>query len=96
MGTNKIYEIAQCMPSFRDRDIIKKTSPDPWILECLILVLLQNAFPMLSSKQLIHRLYPYNNILGKEGCTAVEGVLSVSQDAKPPVQVFLSFVCDVI
>ncbi len=43
-------------------------------------VLLQNAFPMLSSQQLLQRLYPYNSILGKDGRTAVEGVLSVSQD----------------
>ncbi|XP_035460202.2 von Willebrand factor A domain-containing protein 8 [Scophthalmus maximus] len=35
-----------------------------------------NAFPMLSSQQLLHRLYPYNSILGKDGRTAVEGVLS--------------------
>uniref|UniRef100_A0A8C2ZYH6 von Willebrand factor A domain-containing protein 8 n=1 Tax=Cyclopterus lumpus TaxID=8103 RepID=A0A8C2ZYH6_CYCLU len=34
-----------------------------------------NAFPMLSSQQLIQRLYPYNSILGKDGRTAVEGVL---------------------
>lgn len=43
-------------------------------------MLLQNAFPMLSSQQLVQRLYPYNSILGKDGRTAVEGVLSVSQD----------------
>lgn len=43
-------------------------------------VLLQNALPMLSSQQLVQRLYPYNSILGKDGRTAVEGVLSVSQD----------------
>ncbi|KAG8000987.1 von Willebrand factor A domain-containing protein 8 [Nibea albiflora] len=35
-----------------------------------------NTFPMLSSQQLIHRLYPYNSFLGKDGRTAVEGVLS--------------------
>uniref|UniRef100_A0A668ALY0 von Willebrand factor A domain containing 8 n=1 Tax=Myripristis murdjan TaxID=586833 RepID=A0A668ALY0_9TELE len=35
-----------------------------------------NVFPMLSSQQLVQRLYPYNSILGKEGRTAVEGVLS--------------------
>ncbi|KAF0026906.1 hypothetical protein F2P81_021643 [Scophthalmus maximus] len=35
-----------------------------------------NAFPMLLSQQLLHRLYPYNSILGKDGRTAVEGVLS--------------------
>ncbi|KAF1383000.1 hypothetical protein PFLUV_G00149690 [Perca fluviatilis] len=35
-----------------------------------------NALPMLSSQQLIQRLYPYNSILGKDGRTAVEGVLS--------------------
>lgn len=40
----------------------------------------QNAFPMLSSQHLVQRLYPYNSILGKDGRTAVEGVLSVSQD----------------
>ncbi|TNN79075.1 von Willebrand factor A domain-containing protein 8 [Liparis tanakae] len=34
-----------------------------------------NAFPMLSSQQLVQRLYPYNSILGKDGRTAVEGVL---------------------
>lgn len=43
-------------------------------------VLLQNAFPMLSSQQLVQRLYPYNSILGKDGRTAVEGVLGVCQD----------------
>ncbi|XP_077946619.1 von Willebrand factor A domain-containing protein 8 isoform X1 [Gasterosteus aculeatus] len=35
-----------------------------------------NAFPMLSSQQLVQRLYPYNSILGKDGRAAVEGVLS--------------------
>ncbi|XP_060909628.1 von Willebrand factor A domain-containing protein 8 [Labrus mixtus] len=35
-----------------------------------------NSFPMLSSQQLVNRLYPYSSILGKEGRTAVEGVLS--------------------
>uniref|UniRef100_A0A7N6B8M4 von Willebrand factor A domain-containing protein 8 n=1 Tax=Anabas testudineus TaxID=64144 RepID=A0A7N6B8M4_ANATE len=35
-----------------------------------------NAFPMLSSQQLVQRLYPYSSILGKDGCSAVEGVLS--------------------
>lgn len=35
-----------------------------------------NVFPMLSSQQLVQRLYPYKSILGKEGCTAVENVLS--------------------
>lgn len=35
-----------------------------------------NVFPMLSSQQLVQRLYPYNNILGKDGRNAVEGVLS--------------------
>ncbi|XP_049904645.1 von Willebrand factor A domain-containing protein 8 [Epinephelus moara] len=35
-----------------------------------------NALPMLSSQQLVQRLYPYNSILGKDGRTAVEGVLS--------------------
>nr|XP_046259782.1 von Willebrand factor A domain-containing protein 8 [Scatophagus argus] len=35
-----------------------------------------NTFPMMSSQQLVQRLYPYNSFLGKEGRTAVEGVLS--------------------
>uniref|UniRef100_UPI0037E9A655 von Willebrand factor A domain-containing protein 8 n=1 Tax=Semicossyphus pulcher TaxID=241346 RepID=UPI0037E9A655 len=35
-----------------------------------------NSFPMLSSQQLVQRLYPYSSILGKDGRTAVEGVLS--------------------
>lgn len=35
-----------------------------------------NSFPMLSCQQLLHRLYPYNSMLGKDGRTAVEGVLS--------------------
>uniref|UniRef100_A0A8C6UB39 von Willebrand factor A domain containing 8 n=1 Tax=Neogobius melanostomus TaxID=47308 RepID=A0A8C6UB39_9GOBI len=35
-----------------------------------------NVFPTLSSQQLVQRLYPYKSILGKEGCTAVENVLS--------------------
>ncbi len=42
------------------------------------LYLLQNLFPMLSAQQLVQRLYPYDVMLGKEGRTAVEGVLSVS------------------
>uniref|UniRef100_A0A3B3ZXK2 AAA+ ATPase domain-containing protein n=1 Tax=Periophthalmus magnuspinnatus TaxID=409849 RepID=A0A3B3ZXK2_9GOBI len=36
-----------------------------------------SVFPMLSSQQLVQRLYPYRSILGKEGCTAVESVLTV-------------------
>lgn len=44
----------------------------------LFVFVLQNIFPMLSSQQLIQRLYPYKSILGKDGHTAVEGVLSVS------------------
>ncbi|KAJ3592119.1 hypothetical protein NHX12_007248, partial [Muraenolepis orangiensis] len=35
-----------------------------------------NVFPMLASQQLVQRLYPYHSMLGKEGHTAVEGVLS--------------------
>lgn len=50
-------------------------------------VLLQNTFPMLSSQQLVQRLYPYPSILGKDGRSAVEGVLSVSQDANPSLYV---------
>ncbi|XP_028846499.1 von Willebrand factor A domain-containing protein 8 [Denticeps clupeoides] len=34
-----------------------------------------NLFPMLSSQHLVQRLYPYEAMLGKEGRTAVEGVL---------------------
>lgn len=44
-------------------------------------LLLQNAVPMLSSQQLVQRLYPYKSILGKDGRKAVEGVLTVSEDA---------------
>lgn len=43
-----------------------------------VFYLLQNLFPMLSAQQLVQRLYPYEVMLGKEGRTAVEGVLSVS------------------
>lgn len=53
-------------------------------------VLLQDAFPMLSSQQLVQRLYPYNSILGKDGRAAVEDVLSVSQSCEPPVEVHLT------
>lgn len=35
-----------------------------------------NLFPMLSVQQLVQRLYPYEAMLGKEGRTAVEGVLN--------------------
>ncbi|KAM3861847.1 von Willebrand factor A domain-containing protein 8 [Diretmus argenteus] len=35
-----------------------------------------NVLPMLSSQQLVQRLYPYRSMLGKDGHTAVEGVLS--------------------
>ncbi|KAG7233757.1 hypothetical protein INR49_006616 [Caranx melampygus] len=35
-----------------------------------------NSFPMLSSQHLVQRLYPYHSILGKDGRSAVEGVLS--------------------
>uniref|UniRef100_A0A3B4G0W2 von Willebrand factor A domain-containing protein 8 n=1 Tax=Pundamilia nyererei TaxID=303518 RepID=A0A3B4G0W2_9CICH len=41
-----------------------------------LLPVLHNSFPMLSSQQLLHRLYPFNSMLGKDGRTAVEGVLS--------------------
>lgn len=36
----------------------------------------------MSSQQLVQRLYPYKNMLNKEGCTAVEGVLSVRYNQK--------------
>uniref|UniRef100_A0A8B9HVX1 von Willebrand factor A domain containing 8 n=1 Tax=Astyanax mexicanus TaxID=7994 RepID=A0A8B9HVX1_ASTMX len=36
-----------------------------------------DLFPMLSAQQLIQRLYPYEAMLNKEGCNAVEGVLSI-------------------
>ncbi|KAG7467129.1 hypothetical protein MATL_G00150010 [Megalops atlanticus] len=35
-----------------------------------------DLFPMLSSQQLVQRLYPYEAMLGKEGRTAVENTLS--------------------
>lgn len=47
----------------------------------------QNLFPMLSAQQLFQRLYPYEAMLGKEGRTAVEGILSVTT----PLFLFLSF-----
>lgn len=57
------------------------------------LVLLQNTFPMMSSQQLIHRLYPYRSILGKEGHTAVENVLSVGRDVNSSKYRTLSVEC---
>uniref|UniRef100_A0A8C6UA26 von Willebrand factor A domain-containing protein 8 n=1 Tax=Neogobius melanostomus TaxID=47308 RepID=A0A8C6UA26_9GOBI len=53
-----------------------------------------NVFPTLSSQQLVQRLYPYKSILGKEGCTAVENVLSVRPKIKPilpDITMFLYF-----
>ncbi|XP_061677938.1 von Willebrand factor A domain-containing protein 8 isoform X2 [Syngnathoides biaculeatus] len=35
-----------------------------------------NVFPMMSSQQLVQRLYPYRSMLGKDGRGAVETVLS--------------------
>ncbi|XP_061547312.1 von Willebrand factor A domain-containing protein 8 isoform X2 [Phycodurus eques] len=35
-----------------------------------------NVFPMMSSQQLVQRLYPYHSMLGKDGRSAVETVLS--------------------
>lgn len=57
------------------------------------LVLLQNTFPMMSSQQLIQRLYPYRSILGKEGHTAVENVLSVGHHIHFPKYRKLSGEC---
>lgn len=42
---------------------------------------------MLSSQQLVQRLYPYSSILGKDGRSAVEGVLSVSQEVNQQLHV---------
>ncbi|XP_078415732.1 von Willebrand factor A domain-containing protein 8 isoform X1 [Cetorhinus maximus] len=36
---------------------------------------IMDVFPMLSAQQLLHRLYPYDLMLGKEGRTGVEDVL---------------------
>uniref|UniRef100_A0A8B9JC03 von Willebrand factor A domain containing 8 n=1 Tax=Astyanax mexicanus TaxID=7994 RepID=A0A8B9JC03_ASTMX len=49
-----------------------------------------DLFPMLSAQQLIQRLYPYEAMLNKEGCNAVEGVLSVSYHYLS-LSLFLSF-----
>uniref|UniRef100_A0A8C9U383 von Willebrand factor A domain-containing protein 8 n=1 Tax=Scleropages formosus TaxID=113540 RepID=A0A8C9U383_SCLFO len=37
-----------------------------------------DLFPMMSTQQLVQRLYPYEAMLGKEGRAAVDGVLRVS------------------
>ncbi|XP_075055872.1 von Willebrand factor A domain-containing protein 8 isoform X1 [Mixophyes fleayi] len=47
-----------------------------------------NAFPMMSSKHTIQRLYPYSVLLGKEGRTAVEDALKrfeLSDSGRSPV-----------
>ncbi|XP_067848605.1 von Willebrand factor A domain-containing protein 8 [Heptranchias perlo] len=38
-------------------------------------VKIMDVFPMMSAQQLLHRLYPYDLMLGKEGRTGVEDVL---------------------
>lgn len=40
----------------------------------------QDAFPMMSAQLLLHRLYPHDLMLGKEGRTGVEDVLKVSKN----------------
>ncbi|KAM9319394.1 von Willebrand factor A domain-containing protein 8 [Gastrophryne carolinensis] len=47
-----------------------------------------NAFPMMSPQDVIHRLYPYSILLGKEGRTAVEDALKrfeLTDSEKHPV-----------
>ncbi|XP_059823780.1 von Willebrand factor A domain-containing protein 8 [Hypanus sabinus] len=39
------------------------------------IIKIMDAFPMMSAQQLLHRLYPYDLMLGKEGVIGVEDVL---------------------
>ncbi|XP_048458994.1 von Willebrand factor A domain-containing protein 8 isoform X3 [Rhincodon typus] len=43
---------------------------------------IMDVFPMLSAQQLLHRLYPYDLILGKEGQTGVKDVLKIPVGTK--------------
>jgi len=49
------------------------------------LLVLQNVLPMLPTQELVQRLYPYHSMLGREGRTALEGVLGVSMQAHTPM-----------
>ncbi|CAL8266675.1 unnamed protein product [Lota lota] len=55
-----------------------------------------NVLPMLASQEMVQRLYPYHSMLGKEGHTAVEGVLSRFELLDGPGQLAPSAVASVI
>uniref|UniRef100_A0AAQ5Y816 von Willebrand factor A domain-containing protein 8 n=1 Tax=Amphiprion ocellaris TaxID=80972 RepID=A0AAQ5Y816_AMPOC len=76
IGAERVSQLLSLATTLCSQESSNLGLPDFPVDNLLPALHILNAFPMLSSQQLVQRLYPYHSILGKDGRNAVEGVLS--------------------
>ncbi|XP_076841646.1 von Willebrand factor A domain-containing protein 8 isoform X2 [Brachyhypopomus gauderio] len=76
MAAERVSQLLSCATTLCSQESANLGLPDFPMDNLPAVVRVLDHFPMLSAQQLIQRLYPYDTMLGKEGRTAVEGVLS--------------------
>ncbi|XP_057192954.1 von Willebrand factor A domain-containing protein 8 isoform X2 [Triplophysa rosa] len=84
----RVSQLLSCATTLCSQESASLSLPDFPVDNLPSAITLLNLFPMLSAEQLFQRLYPYEAMLGKEGRTAVEGILSrfelTDGNKKPP------------
>ncbi|KAM9343638.1 von Willebrand factor A domain-containing protein 8 [Pholidichthys leucotaenia] len=76
IGAERVSQLLSLASTLCSQESSSLGLPDFPVDNLLPALQVLNAFPMLSSQQLIQRLYPYTSMLGKDGRSAVESVLS--------------------
>ncbi|XP_068185310.1 von Willebrand factor A domain-containing protein 8 [Antennarius striatus] len=76
LPAERVSQLLSLATTLCSQESSKLGLPDFPVDNLLPAVHVLSAFPMMSSQQLVSRLYPYTSMLTKEGRAAVEGVLS--------------------
>ncbi|KAM9486140.1 von Willebrand factor A domain-containing protein 8 [Clarias gariepinus] len=76
VNAERVSQLLSCATTLCSQESANLGLPDFPVDNLPSAVKVLDLFPMLSSQQLVQRLYPYDIMLGKEGRNAVEGVLS--------------------
>ncbi|XP_065149109.1 von Willebrand factor A domain-containing protein 8 [Paramisgurnus dabryanus] len=86
--SERVSQLLSCATTLCSQESASLSLPDFPLDNLPSALTILNLFPMMSAQQLVQRLYPYEIMLGKEGRTAVEGVLSrfelTDGNKKPP------------
>nr|XP_055071414.1 von Willebrand factor A domain-containing protein 8 [Misgurnus anguillicaudatus] len=86
--SEKVSQLLSCATTLCSQESASLSLPDFPLDNLPSALTILNLFPMMSAQQLVQRLYPYEIMLGKEGRTAVEGVLNrfelTDGNKKPP------------